>query len=175
MGLFFKYKITDRRTRKVYHQTQALSLFPILISCIIFVPAGAAYQPSLWAAVGVILATQMILSGAYRLHVTHDLLSPLGRRLADTSDDWFPFLLFVVQNVCIMTITLVLWFAMKLLGLPISKAMTANVTVLIILIPTRLIFQELAVVRNSAFWDHLKTLLNYPIICLLYTSDAADE
>lgn len=167
MALFAPFRITDRRTRRIYHHTQLMSLVPVLIILALMAVGHGASQPGLWCALGIVLGAELILTGAYRLHTTPDPLTKTGVRLAERLDAWFPFLLFVVQHTCWITAIMVLWFAVQSMGLTATAWQNTKLIGLVIVIPTRRVLQEAAGVSTSGRWLLAADLTTYVMVILV--------
>ncbi len=159
--LFAAYRITDRRMRRAFHRGQATALLPMAVIVAVMSVSRHSATPPLWGAIGWIVGAQMVLSGAYHLHTTNDRLSRWGQKLADTSDEWFPFLLFSVQTVNVVTVLIVLWSSLTQLGIAVPAWLNVIGLALMLLVPLYLVVKETVRLWPSPRKEHLAAAVRH--------------
>ena len=165
--MVYPYKITDRRMRKGYHWAQWSSAVPIAVILAIGLANNWVVSPALWSGLGIVVGTQLLLAGSYRLHTTDDTLSGWGRRLEASADTWFPSLLFAAQTVNVLTVLLVLWFSLQALSLNIPFWHNVNILGIAVLVPLRMVLRSLAETRSSERLTTMADLLGYPLAAFI--------
>jgi len=162
--LFSTFRVSSHTARKEYHRTQVVGLVSAAVLLALLVTAPASMAPGLWCALGIVIGSQLLLSGAYRLHITPpSALTPAGRSLAARQDTWFPFLLFIIRTTAFVSVAIVLWFSIQAMGFPGSALQSVNLLALVVLIPTRRMFLEAGRVRGSPRMIQLGESVQYLI------------
>jgi hypothetical protein len=144
MLLFPQYRISDRQALARFRLTQKIGLFPLFVAIVMMYARPTGPGPGLWCVLGLSLGFELLLWGAYALHVDTKSTSQLCNRLRATSDRWYPLLLFVTQNVFVLLTILVFWLTLQELG-GILSSLWVNVNILLLasLIPVYRLAKEM--------------------------------
>jgi hypothetical protein len=166
---FEEFRLSHRNSRRHYRRTRWTVLIPVAVILALMGSPALRHTPGLWAALGVVLGVDLILAGAHGLHFTLGRRTRLGARLNDSIDAWFPFLVFIVQNVHLFTVLVVLWFTVQRLGIPISAGQNVVLLSLVVFIPLKRILRELAQARGAPRLETVSDSLTFLIaICITW-------
>ena len=143
MPLFPQYRISDRQALNRFRVTQRIGWFPLFVTIVMMGAAPEGPGPGLWCVLGLALGFELILWGAYTLHTDPGDRSRIGERLRTTSDQWYPYLVFITQNVFVLLTIALFWLTLvKLGGIPSSVWINVNMLLLILLIPVYRLSKE---------------------------------
>lgn len=151
MQLFPQYRISDRQALNRFRLTQRIGLFPLFVAIVMMYARPAGPGPGLWCVLGLSLGMEMLLWGAYALHVDPKSTSRICGRLKATSDNWYPLLLFVAQNIFILLTIAVFWLTLQELGgISSSRWINLNIVLLVLLIPLYRFAKEMMLRSDDA-------------------------
>jgi hypothetical protein len=144
MLLFPQYRISDRQSLKRFRWTQKTGLFPLFVTLVMMYARPAGPGPGLWCVLGLSIGLELLLWGAYALHVDPRSTSRLCGLLKATSDRWYPLLLFVTQNIFVLLTIAVFWLTLQELGgIPSTLWINGNLLLLALLIPVYRLTKEM--------------------------------
>jgi len=166
MFWYQQLRVQDRRTRRLHHHTQLAGLIPILVILGFMVAQTHAPGPGLWCALGLVVGFELLLTGAFRLHITEDTLSRVGRRLVEKQDVWFPLLLFVTRIAFALTLLVVVFFSIQDAVGAVALWQNIAFCTLAALVPLRRLVSELALLRESVLLMKVQLSLGHIIWAL---------
>jgi hypothetical protein len=144
MLIFPQYRISDRQALDRFRLTQRIGLFPLFVAMVMMYARPTGPGPGLWCVLGLSVGFELLLWGAYSLHLDLNSTSRLCSRLKATSDSWYPPLLFVTQNIFILLTIVVFWLTLRELGgIPSSLWINLNILLLALLIPVYRLAKEM--------------------------------
>lgn len=150
MSYYPEYELSGREYRLHYLQTRLLGLLPIGVSTLFLLARASRAGPGLWCVCGVCLGLEILLWGAFKLYFLRQRQSRLGAYLAATSDLWFPYLLFTLQNLFFILLLLMLWFTLADLGFPAQALEHSLFILLLAMIPVRRFIRRMQLVTPSS-------------------------
>jgi hypothetical protein len=167
MQLFPQYRILDRQALSRFRLTQKIGLFPLFVAIVMMYARPAGPGPGLWCVLGLSLGMELIVWGAYALHFDSKSASGFCSRLKETSDRWYPPLLFATQNVFVLLTIVVFWLTLRELGsIPSSLWINLNILLLALLIPVYRLAKEMMLRSDDVKYVLREKASRYLIVIL---------
>jgi len=184
LPLFNEYNVAHHRFNE--HLRVAIIMAMVAPGCaIMFLNLLGWFNPWLWGCCGVGLSLALCLYSVVKLHHYPQGITETGRRLIDTSSNWFPYFFILIQSCIASLILLFLWFSITSMILELPLYVHAVLLLLALLIPIRRYFWARMEVPNQgpyyvlseslrAVWHTLMALFLARVIIGITISDLND-
>jgi len=152
MEFFNEYQLSQRAARGHFQLTQRLGMAPLAISLIMMFAHRGFPAPGLWAALGLSVGLQLLLTGCHGICFARDIQTRAATYLALTSDGWFPLFLFSIQTGFMFVSMGLIWFTLLELGFPTTTWLQLNLATFLLTIPACRILADIARSTASIRW-----------------------
>ncbi|MBU0678909.1 MAG: hypothetical protein KJ626_12420 [Verrucomicrobia bacterium] len=167
MDWFERYRPSERTSLHHYHFTQALGLVPMIVVGTFILAEPVAPPPVWWMYLGLGIGLQLLLWGTFALHDNPAVRQRWARWLAAHGDRWFPWFIFLIQNVYMYLAFVILDLAIARLGFGISVGNRLMILSLVTLVPIRRLYNEFEATRRGGGPALIGNFLGMVTTCLV--------
>ena len=167
MHVFNEYKLSHPRTAIHYRMAFSMGLIALILAALLLTTRGWPGAPGLWSALGLAVATLLMLWSVRAAHAPRAPVSERTRRWVAVSDAWYPVFLVTMQNAAVAIILFQIWFTLVDLGFPAGLLQHILLSVILFCISLRRALQARRVVNGLPLSTVADDFLGYFSISLI--------
>jgi hypothetical protein len=171
--VYAEYRPSHRRFGRHDIKTGLLGAVPAATAALLIASKGSAAGPGLWSALGVSLATQLVLWSARELLRTHEPKTAAGDRLVRRADEWYPSFLIAIQGIFVAVTVMLLWLTICDLGFRASAIQHIAIAALLAVVPAGRMLKATRPEEPSPARQNVEEFLRLAliwIVCILAAS-----